>query len=121
MNNAGSFSKLESWTLNIESWVFSYSNQRYKTQDTRFKTQGLYSSITDANIEGFLNTLSNSNIQVIGPENLSNTLHSRLYFDKDEKNYLLKLFDHNLGWPHLRFGLCSSEGNLIRAQLSVYR
>ena len=66
----------------------------YKRQ---FKTQGLYSSITDANIEGFLNTLSNSNIQVIGPENLSNTLHSRLYFDKDEKNYLLKLFDHNLG------------------------
>ena len=29
--------------------------------------------------------------------NLSNTLHSRIYTDKDEQRYLLKLFNHNLG------------------------
>lgn len=66
------------------------------------KVQGqinLFPSSADASIEGFLNTLSNSQIQVIGPELVFGKIYNAIGFDKLQEDLFRHLVIARLAFP----------------------
>src|SRR5580698_3422050 len=63
------------------------------------KQSSLFPSQVDSNIEGFLKTLSNSNIQVIGPELVFGKIYDRIGFNAIEQNLFRHLVIARLAFP----------------------
>src|SRR5664279_409992 len=59
----------------------------------------LFTSQTDANIEGFLNTLSNSNIQVIGPELVFGKIYDAIGLNAIKEDLFRHLVISRLAFP----------------------
>ncbi len=59
----------------------------------------LFTSQTDANIEGFLNTLSNSNIQVIGPELVFGKIYNAIGLNAIKEDLFRHLVISRLAFP----------------------
>jgi transposase len=63
------------------------------------KQASLFPSQVDSNIEGFLKTLSNSNIQVIGPELVFGKIYDTIGFNAIEQNLFRHLVIARLAFP----------------------
>jgi transposase len=63
------------------------------------KQTSLFPSQVDTNIEGFLKTLSNSNIQVIGPELVFGKIYDRIGFNTIEQTLFRHLVVARLAFP----------------------
>jgi hypothetical protein len=63
------------------------------------KQSSLFPSQIDSNIEGFLKTLSNSNIQVIGPELVFGKIFDTIGFNAIQQNLFRRLVIARLAFP----------------------
>ena len=63
------------------------------------KQTTLFPSQVDSNIEGFLKTLSNSNIQVIGPELVFGKIYDTIWFNAIQENLFRHLVIARLAFP----------------------
>jgi transposase len=79
----------------IEILLYQARHELNKIQ----KQSSLFPSQIDSNIEGFLKTLSNSNIQVIGPELVFGKIYDRIGFNAIEQNLFRHLVIARLAFP----------------------